>query len=206
MIVEKLQNAHNQYFNLMIKEYSQFSSSNELVVDLGPSELCELAIEVHACAIALGPVVRDRLCYLGLDLLYPFDNPVDHFNWRVQVKKDRIPHTIYASIAVRIDAELKRIRQVLEIHSDLPYSDLPIDLFLVSKTRYPISASEITSENDNSNAAKLCSAVTPQVGTVNNYFAADSNAVSQLEKLEKKTSIFSNVSNITAFLRSILGA
>ena len=58
------------------------------------------------------------------------------YNWREYVKSNRVNHTTYASIAIRIDAELKRFCRTLEIGGEFAYGELSNDLFLVSKERY----------------------------------------------------------------------
>lgn len=203
-IIEKFQSAHDHYFDLLTKHYPSIPTDAPFA-DFGPPELCSLAIEVHACVIALGATARERLCYLGLDFLYPFDNPVDLFNWRVLVKKEKIEHSTYASIAIRIDSELKRLRRVLELGGEASYANTPTEAFLISKSRYKAIAS--TSAIDKDAAAPPAPQSSPpatQIGTVNNYYyPADSTAVNQLEKLEKGTSIWSNISTIAGFVRSI---
>ncbi|NJA87961.1 hypothetical protein HCX48_01805 [Rhodocyclus tenuis] len=135
--LEAFQGAHDKYFRLLLENYPLIQS-NQPFADFGPLELCELAIEVHSCAIALGPKARERLCYLGLDLLYPFDNPVDLYNWRAWVKKENINHTTYASIAIRIDSEIKRMRRVFSLEANTAYEAMPTADFLVSKARYKL--------------------------------------------------------------------
>lgn len=85
-VVDLLQAAHNDYFRMLMENYPSVSRNEaHSFAAFGPPELCELATEVHACAIALGKEARDRLFYIGLDVLYPFDNPVDLYNWRFHV-------------------------------------------------------------------------------------------------------------------------
>lgn len=204
-ILTAFQEAHDKYFRLLLKHYPLFSKDGPLE-EFGPPELYDLAIEVHSCAIALGPKACERLCYLGLDLLYPFDNPVDHYNWRAQVKKERINHTTYASIAIRIDAELKRMRHIFSLDAEVAYAAMPTEKFLVSKERYKLIIAPEERKQENNITAPNASASTMHIETVNVQYAADSQAVSKLEKLEKETAIGSNFSNIITALRTLLGS
>jgi hypothetical protein len=205
-ILDAFQAAHDKYFSLLLEQFRLIQNSAPFA-DFGPPELCNLAIEVHACAIALGPKARERLFYLGLDLLYPFDNPVDLYNWRVHVKKENIDHTAYASIAIRIDSELKRMRRVFELGDGAAYDVIPAEAFLVSKARYKsISVPEPNGGNGgNGQSGPQSSPPRMHIDTVNIQYAADSQAVSRLEKLEKGSSIGVNFSNIISVLRTFVG-
>jgi hypothetical protein len=198
LIIDAFQEAHDKYFRLLMEHYPLIPK-DEPFADFGPPELCNFAIEVHSCAIALGPKARERLCYLGLDLLYPFDNPVDLYNWRVRVRKDNIDHTTYASIAIRIDSELKRMRRVFSLEADAAYEAVPTEEFLVSKARYQsITASEErTDENKKSTPG---ASPIMHIDKVIFKYAVDSQAVSKLERLEKKSTIGANFSSIIATL------
>lgn len=204
-ILDALQTAHNEYFRLLLENYPLFPKDSPFA-DFGPPELCNLAIEVHSCAIALGPKARERLFHLGLDLLYPFDNPVDLFNWRVHVKKESIDHTTYASIAIRIDSELKRMRRVFELGGEAAYDALPDDAFLVSKTRYKSVGAPCEENGYNDQSSSAVSSPNMHIDTVNIQYAADSQAVSKLETLEKETTIGANFSSIISVLRSLFGS
>lgn len=203
-ILEIFQVAHDKYFRLLL-EYYPLSSKNEPFDDFGPPELCDFAIEVHSCAIALGPKARERLCYLGLDLLYPFDNPVDLYNWRIRVKKENINHTTYASIAIRIDSELKRMRRIFSLEADAAYEAVPTEEFLVSKVRYKLAAAPEEIQDKDDHTAPGTPPPGMHIDTVNIQYAADSQAVTKLERLEKETTISANVSNIVAALRTLFG-
>ena len=119
-ILETFQIAHDKYFDLLLKNYPTIPTKDPFA-EFGPPELCDFAIEVQSCAISLGPKALERLYHLGFDILYPFDNIVDLYNWRAKVKKERIDHTIYSSIAIRIDAELKRMKRVSSLEADAEY-------------------------------------------------------------------------------------
>lgn len=203
-ILDTLQAAHDKYFLLLLEHYPLISKDGPFA-DFGPPELCDLAIEVHACVIALGPKALERLFYLGLDALYPFDNPVDLYNWRIRVKKESIDHTTYASIAIRIDSELKRMRRVFELDGEAAYEVIPAEAFLVSKARYKSIAVSEEGNGGVSQSGSVTSQSSMHIDTVNIQYAADSHAVSRLEKLEKETTIGANFSNIISVLRTIFG-
>jgi hypothetical protein len=208
-ILDALQAAHDKYFSLLLEQFRLIhdTPNRAPVADFGPPELCGLAIEVHACAIALGPKARERLSYLGLDLLYPFDNPVDLYNWQVRVKKENIDHTAYASIAIRIDSELKRIRRAFELGGEAAYEVTPAEAFLVSKARYKSIVAPKPDEGNSGDGQSELRSSPPSmhIGEMNIQYTTDSQAVNRLEKLEKGTSIGSNVSNIISALRTIFG-
>lgn len=199
-IAETLQLAHNKYFDLLMKSYPTLRSEG-LLADFGPPEMCDLAIEVHSCAIALGNAALARLNHIGLSTLYPFDNPIDLYNWRVHVKSSRIDHTTYASIAIRIDSELKRLLRTFEIGGQSAYDELPSHLFLVSMERYASLTTQVHSNVKPSSEQRSH----VQIGTLNITNAVDSAAVSRLEELEKKTTVWSNFSNIINTLRQLFG-
>lgn len=198
-IVKSLQATHNRYFKLLIDTYPTLQKQGP-AADFGRSEQCELAIEAHACAIALGRTAWERLAYIGFDVLYPFDNPVDQYNWRVAVRNNRIDHAIYASVAVRVDAELKRLRRTIELGGEAAYNELPADALLVSKDRYAA-----LSHTPTGNGTPPREPQPPQINiqTVHLTNAPDSQAVSRLEELETRTSIWSNVSNIATLLKGL---
>ncbi len=153
-ILDTLQAAHNEYFNLLIKNYPTLPSE-EPFADFGPPELCQLALEVQSCVIALGPTALGRFVHIGLEVLYPFDNPVDIYNWRQHVRNDRIEHTTYASIAIRIDAEIKRLRRTLELGDETAYNALTLDVFLVAVGWAPPTASLAKSQMASTSDARF---------------------------------------------------
>ena len=203
-VVDALQTAHDRYFRLLLENYPLLHQSGPLA-DFGPPELCELAIEAHSCAISLGSIARERLIHLGFDLLYPFDNPVDLYNWRARVKAKQIDHTVYSSIAIRIDSELKRIRRTVELDGGSGYEGLPTGVFLVSSDRYNLIPDEPRKNRPNEEDSTPNHGTNVQIGTINVGNAADSAAISSLERLEKKTTVWSNFSNIVNVLRSLVG-
>lgn len=203
-ILDALQSAHDDYFKVFLEHYPLIPRGAGFA-EFGSPKIFDLAIEVHSCVIALGPTVRERLFYLGLDLLYPFDNPIDYFNWSLLVKKEKIDHTTYASIAIRIDSELKRIRKIFQLKCEGAYEMVPADAFLVSKMRYKAIAASDGGEVGGNKPSSQQLVPSMHIDTVNIQYPADAQAVSKLEKLEKETTIGSNVSNIISILKSIFG-
>jgi hypothetical protein len=136
-ILDTLESAHGEYFRLLLKTYpARPGAPSAPAAEFGPPELCDLAIGAQSAAIALGPVAIRRLIHLGFDLLYPFDNPVDLFNWRVHVREQRIDHSLFAAIAIRIESEIKRMRLVLKMNGEREYDALDTGTLLVSAERY----------------------------------------------------------------------
>ena len=120
------------------------------------------------------------------------------------MKKENIDHTAYASIAIRIESEIKRMRRVFSLEADAAYEEVPTKEFLVSKARYKsIAAIEERTGENKQPAFDTSPAV--HIDTVNIEYAADSQAVSNLERLEKETTIGANFSNIVTALRTLFG-
>ena len=200
-LLDLFQSAHDAYFRLLMQDYPS-ERNEEIGSDFGTPELCELATEAHACAISLGSKALQRLNFVGFSDLYAFDNPVDMYNWRVKVRKDKINHTTYASIAIRIDSELKRLRRIAEFGGEAAYEALEVDELLVSKVRYQSLAG---SHEKADSPAQGVSGSTVNIHTINMNHSTDSQAVGKLEEYEKRTTIWSNVSNIINVLRSLVG-
>ncbi|WP_371181106.1 hypothetical protein [Xanthomonas sacchari] len=203
-IICKLESAHNEYFDLFLKNYPK-QSDEDNYRDFGPAKLYELAIEVHACATALGPRAFERLHYVGLDFLYPFDNLVDFYSWRVNVKKNDVSHTIYAAIAIRIDSELQRMRRILELGGDIAYDALQKKAFLVSKNRYEITKDATGAPKARPPNAPEATCLQPSIALEKSLPDTDHQAVSKLERLEASTAIGAHVSAIVSVLRSVFG-
>lgn len=199
--LEALQVVHDKYFNLMLEHYPLILREGTSA-KFGPEELCYLAIEAHCYAIALGSKALDRLFHLGFDLLYPFDNPVDHFNWREKVKLEKIDHTTYASIAIRIDAELKRIRRVHSLNAFSEYEAVPTEIFLVSKQRYTLLPSPDISESVHVTSGDVPPPSLVKIDAMN-ICAPDTRAVTEIEK---GAELGANFSNIITALRTFFGS
>lgn len=200
-ILETLQSTQDKYVSLLMKSYPTFPSDS-LYADFGPPELCDLATQAHACAVALGTTATKRLFYIGFDVLYPFDNPVDLYSWRSNTKNNRVDHAMYLSIALRIDSEIKRMRQIIQFGGEAAYDELPTDLLLVSKDRYEFAS---PTNEQAGQARSLNTQAARETEALKKINAEESNAIKRLESLEQKTTIWANVSNILNFLRSFFG-
>lgn len=205
-LLDAFQNAHNEYFHLLMKHYPSGRKQGH-DDEFGAPRLYELAVEVHACSIALGPTPLKRLCALGLEQLYPFDNPVDIYTWRVEVRQKKIPHTLFASIAIRIDSELARMRRLLELTPDALVNELlPDRQFLRNSGEpfFPESKAEATGTAPASmDNAALGSVM--YVGSIHVNSAPEHQAVNKLERLEKTTAIGSHSSTIINAIRLFFG-
>ncbi|QXH35436.1 hypothetical protein [Pseudomonas muyukensis] len=192
-IIGKFRTAHDAYFKLLLDTYptkAPITDSSKL----GAPQSCTLATEVQACLVALGPTAQQRMLRLGFDLLYPFNNIVDQYNWRASIIAQNTNFTTFASIAIRIDAELQLIENVLEFSQFSDYQGIPSDLFAESKARY-------TSPDDGLEATAPTADGDPK--RIRND--ADSEAVKGLQKIERQTNIFSNIANVATTVKTLLG-
>ncbi|AWT15819.1 hypothetical protein DM611_16840 [Stenotrophomonas maltophilia] len=205
-LLNAFQNAHNEYFHLLMKHYPSGRQQDQ-DDDFAAPRLYELAIEVHACSIALGPTPLKRLCALGLEQLYPFDNPVDIYTWRVEVRQKNIPHTLFASIAIRIDSELARMRRLLALTPDAPIDKLLPDRQFLRRSGEPFFPESKTEVADTTLASidNPASASVMYVGSIHVNSAPEHQAVSKLERLEKTTAIGSHSSTIINAIRLFFG-
>ena len=99
------------------------------------------------------------------------------------------------------------MRRAFELGDGAAYDVIPAEAFLVSKARYKsIAVPEPEEGKGESNQSGLKnSPPSMRIDTVNIQYAADSQAVGRLEKLEKGTSIGANFSNIISVLRAFVG-
>jgi len=227
-ILDTFESAHGEYFRLLVKTYPSPVDTAPAAPAFGPPELCELAIQAQAAAIALGPAAIGRLLHLGFDLLYPFDNPVDQHIWRAHVRDHAIDRTLYAAIAIRVESEIKRMRLVFKMEGDGAYEALADDTLLVSKRRYlaaaprsvppagidPLSvappaaapgtpdapADLLTDETGAAQPAALAEALPAQDDTPLARHAVDAPAVHALAALEKRTPTYAGTSQVVKVL------
>lgn len=135
-VIQQLKKSHTDYTKLFIMRYPTMGDASPWQ----DQTLYDLAINTSACAIALGTKALMRLRIIGFDKLYAFDNPVDHFTWRLHVREQQVCQTIYASIIERINAELDRLETILSLGGECGYDDMPENLFLISKDKYTFPA------------------------------------------------------------------
>ncbi len=198
-ILNEFKTLDDEYFKEFVEHYPEPDIGIEKN-EFCPHELYEKAIEVQALLTMLGETATDRMKYIGFDLLYSFDNPVDWYNWKENIKKRKVPHSIYFSIAVRMESEIKRMQQYIKKNSWDTYCALSESDFLVSKERYLVHFKD---ENMGKEPQGLSESLTSTEGVPHVYvenFHYDSGvegeAVSTLGRLHKKSSILSNIVNI----------
>lgn len=195
-VIEQFQTAHDAYFKLLLETYP----TKHPITDhskLGDPRSCALAVQVQSCLIALGPTAQQRMLRLGFDLLYPFNNIVDQYNWRASIIEQNTNFTTFASIAIRIDAELRLIKNVLTLSDYGNYEGIASDLFAQSKTRYTSTAETPEQEKNE---------VPPPDGDPRRIKQeVDNEAVENIPKLERSTNIASNIANVLSACKTLLG-
>ncbi|WP_460417968.1 hypothetical protein [Pseudomonas sp. microsymbiont 2] len=195
-VINQFKTAHGAYIRLLLETYP----TKHPITDnskLGDPQSCALAVQVQSCLIALGPTAQQRMLRLGFDLLYPFNNIVDQYNWRASIIEQNTNFTTFASIAIRIDAELQLIENVLKLSDYSDYEGIANDLFAQSKTRYTSTAETPEQEKNE---------VPPPDGDPRRIKQeVDSEAVQNLPKLERNTNIASNIANVLSAGKTLLG-
>ncbi|NIC38633.1 hypothetical protein HBJ58_18325 [Halomonas desiderata] len=167
----------------------------------GPSELYEMAIEAQVLLTLLGDTAKDRMNYIGFNMLYPFSNPVDWYSWKEKIKDRKVPQSIYFSIGVRMEAEFNRMEQFVERNAWEEYSKLSSSEFSVSCGRYLEhfeDCSQKEEAEDFPDADDRYGSSSIHIETFNYNQAVEKAAVNNLEKWHKNTGIWSNISNVAA--------
>ncbi|MDX2022507.1 MAG: hypothetical protein SF187_19880 [Deltaproteobacteria bacterium] len=141
--IEEFKSALNAYFKLFLHYHPALirDSTTGALLDLEKGvwdvrDLLEQGVRLQVMLCTLGQCATKRICRLGFRHLVPVDNPVDWFEWARWIRSAEVGHTPFASIAVRIDSEIERIRQFAEADASSEYDKLPDDLFIVTDTRY----------------------------------------------------------------------
>lgn len=98
--------SYGEYFKLFLDTYPLFTWKDD---NYGSNELFLKAIECQALASTFGETAKSRFDTIGFNKLFPFDNPVDWYNWEAFVKDNEVSHTIYATLAMRLDSEIQRM-------------------------------------------------------------------------------------------------
>lgn len=195
-ILHKLKQAHDEYFKLLLDTYP---TKHPITEDssFGNPRSCELAVEAQSCLVALGVGAQNRMIAIGFDILYPFNNIVDQYSWRKNVIAKDVSFTNFASIAIRLDAEIQIIENILEMDAGDQYDIFPTGMFIESKSRY--LEAKYAAETTNSD---LLSGSGTQDHATNNV---DSEAVGSLIEHERKTNIMSNYANLANVAKIIFG-
>ena len=208
--LSKLKALEEEYFSKFNQYYPGFYDQKPGEV-FGPNEIYEMAIEAEVLLSELGSTAVKRLQYIGFGLLFPFSNPVDWFNWKTAITERRISHTIYFSISMRVVTEFKRMEIHLQNNTWDKYCELSESEFSVSKNRY----TELFFEK-NVVAEEEPSPVEPDQISVNSGHnihienlayneKAEEEAVNNLDQLQKKTSIWSNIASVASTIVKIIG-
>lgn len=195
-VLKKFKLAHDEYFKLLLSTYPTKSPITEHS-GFGDPRICELATEAQACLIALGSSAQNRMIRLGFDLLYPYNNIVDQYNWRSKIIADDISFTTFASIAIRIDSEIEIIEKLISMACSENYDEIPESLFTQSKSRYTLTTSP-NAEPD-LNLPPPVSDGSPDLIKED----ADAEAINQIKKFEQKSNILSNVATVATSIKTL---
>lgn len=195
-VVEDLKNTIDAYLKLFLEHYPLLVQED---TPFCPYELHKLAIKAQCQLSMLGQKAKNRLSYIGFNELFPFDNPVDWYNWKKMIKEKNIDHTIYASISIRVDSEIERIILFLSYNNWDTYNNLSDNEYLVSKKRYEKLFSQ--KDNDtkkNTEEKQITTREHIRIDNINVSLNTEKEAVDNLDKLHKKTSTISNIVDIVA--------
>lgn len=195
-IVEKFQTSFNQYHELFLDNYPLFSTEE---YDFGSRELNALGIKCQAYISMLGETAKSRMNYIGFKQFFAFDNVVDWYSWKVWIKKNKIDHTQYLSISMRIETELKRMRVFLQEDMWNAYCNLDEGEYSVSYLHYEDFKPD-SPESESGNEQKIGSVVQPNIHVVvnNHPEKIEEKLFSNIEYMEKKTSILANIATFIA--------
>lgn len=199
-IVDKFQSSLDQYHELFLHNYPLFSKKE---FDFGSRELNDLGIQCQAYLSMLGATAKARMNFIGFQKFVAFDNEVDWYNWKIWIKENEISHTVYLSISMRIDTELKRMRVFLMEDAWESYCSLREDEHSVSYLRYEVFRPEEAMLRDNSDDSSSISGCSPNIHVVvnNHHEKVEEKFHSNFEHVEKTTG---TIANISTFLRQIL--
>ncbi len=204
-ILDELTDCLKEYFECFIKYYPDSLSQKDETI-FGPNELYQLSIKAHCLRAMLGAECVKRLNHIGFDEYIPFDNPVDWYNWKIEINEKKIPRETYLSIGIRIDSELERLRFFIEREQFGSYENLSYGRYFVSKERYFESSAKDNKQiheevNPQSKDGKIESC--GNVANTNNNATSEKEAISNLDKLHKKSSIITSWLNILAKLSGL---
>jgi len=196
-LIEKFQECFGQYHKLFLENYPLFSREE---FDFGSRELNGLGIKCQSYITMLGPTAKARMNYIGFCQFFAFDNEVDWYSWKIWIKENKVDHTQYLSISMRIDTELKRMCVYLEEDMWETYCSLAEDEYSISYLQYEdFRPDEIEQCNDNdSNSDDSGKSTNIQVVVNNHPEKTEEEMFSNIEHMEKKTSILANIATFIA--------
>jgi len=196
--LDEFKEASDTYFKKFNEFYPLFKKGVEGI--FGPSELYELALKAQCLVGMLGPTATRRLKYVGFGMLFPFDNPVDWYEWKEAIVRRSIPQSIYFSIAIRLDSEIARIRFFLDRGKWDDYQLLSDSEYLVSKERYAGYWKELEETGSPSKSgpvdAQLVPSSTFSINELNINLKSESEAVNNLDKWQKRSEIWANIIDV----------
>lgn len=198
--LNELRELQDQYFERFLKEFPFLNKSGN-IIPCDSNSLFDLVIRAQVLVSILGETARKRLNHIGFDMLYPVDNSVDWYLWAVDVQENETSHTIYCSIAMRIDSELSRMAHFIEKTKWDEYQKLPSDEFLVSKSMY------LSEPQGIENSEKETSQVTHGTQEINFNIENmhEKEAIATIEKVHKSSSISSNILNSISKASKLIG-
>ena len=212
--IQMFKDALNAYFKLFLQHHPALvrdpTTGAPLDLEKGVWEvrdLLEHGLRLQVMLCALGESATNRMCRLGFKHLVPVDNPVDWYEWAQWIRKAEIGHTPFASIAVRIDSEVERIRQFAEADALTDYERLPDDLFIVTDTRYETTLGTAPYRRQTSNLAPTpekhegVQPTAPSRGDVG--MRGNTSPSNALDAFVKHSTIWSNLSTALSFLEKI---
>lgn len=200
-LIEKFQESFNQYHKLFLENYPLFSTKE---YDFGSRDLNDLGIKCQAYMTMLGETPKARMNYLGFRQLFAFDNEVDWYSWKIWINENKVDHTQYLSISMRIDTELKRMRGFLEEDMWEAYCSLEEDEYSVSYLRYENFRSPDVEQNDDYDDPNNSENATNIQVVVNNHpEKVEEQMFSNIEHIEKKTSILANIATFVARISGV---
>ena len=204
----KLRKLENNYFKKFNEYYPGYVSSEKEGV-FGPSELYEMAIEAQVLLTSLGVTAVKRLNYLGFDLLFPFNNPVDWYNWKELVKKNKIHNTMYFSVSTRIATEFERMEQHINNGTWESYCNLSESDFSVPKEQYlSLFINNVDQAEQNNSLEKTDDkdhGTQINIDTFTYNEQREEQAIKTLDGLHKTTGIWSNVANVLSSVLKMTG-
>ena len=199
-ILNEIKVLDKEYFDIFMKEYPLLISKEKEQI-FGSAELIEKAIEIQVLVTLLGETALKRMNYLGFNYIYPFDNPVDWYNWKENIINNKVSHTIYLSMSLRMVSEIKRMESYLERDNWDAYNQLSESEFLTSKNRYKQhfeqSIASVKSPSDTNETNNL----KEQKININNFHynqKVEDKAVGNLDRIQKHSSIWSNIINVAS--------
>ena len=203
-IIDRFQTTFDKYHKLFFLEYYPLFSTKQY--DFGSREMNDLGMKCQAYLSMLGPTAKARMNFIGFRQLFAFDNEVDWYSWKIWINENKISHTQYLSISMRIDTELKRMRLFLSENMWDAYCSLNEDEFSVSYLTYEDFQEKtlIEDENELRDEHNLSTKSSNIQLIVNNHpEKIEEQFFSNIEHLEKRTSILANIATFVARVSGI---